>query len=80
MWAAHDVRIRHDGVKRLHHPEVGPLEPAYQSLDLPMADRAAHDLTVCTAEPGTASEDRLKLLTSLAALEPRAAEPTSDPH
>ncbi|MET9849136.1 hypothetical protein ACFZC6_26005 [Streptomyces ossamyceticus] len=28
MWAAHDVRIRHEGVKRLRHPEVGGLELA----------------------------------------------------
>ncbi|MFE4771547.1 hypothetical protein [Streptomyces sp. NPDC056713] len=30
-WAAHDVRIRHDGIKRLWHPEVGELELSYQS-------------------------------------------------
>ncbi|WP_244190489.1 hypothetical protein [Streptomyces caeruleatus] len=35
MWAAHDVRIRHEGIKRLQHPEVGLLELTYQSLDLP---------------------------------------------
>jgi hypothetical protein len=67
QWAAHDVRIRHDGIKRLHHPEVGDLELVYQSLDLPTSTRAVHDLTVYTAEPGTPSEDRLKLLASWAA-------------
>ncbi|WP_249161765.1 helix-turn-helix transcriptional regulator [Actinospica acidithermotolerans] len=66
-WAAHDVLMRHDGVKRLQHPEVGHLELTFQSLDLPLPGRAVHELIVYTAEPGTPSEDRLKLLTSWAA-------------
>ncbi|MBE1577700.1 helix-turn-helix transcriptional regulator [Amycolatopsis roodepoortensis] len=76
LWAAHDVRIRHDGVKRLRHPEVGELELTYRSLDLPVSQRAVHDLTLYTAEPGSTSEDRLKLLASLAATHTPAAEPT----
>ncbi|OMI84837.1 transcriptional regulator [Streptomyces sp. M1013] len=64
MWASHDVRIRHEGVKRLDHPEVGRLEMTFRSLDLPLPQRAVHDLIVYTAEPGTPSEDRLKLLAS----------------
>ncbi|MFJ2377175.1 hypothetical protein ACIOZL_31285 [Streptomyces sp. NPDC087769] len=35
-----------------------------------------HDLSLCTAEPGSTSEDRLKLLASLAATRSRAAEPS----
>lgn len=42
LWAAHDVLIRHDGIKRLRHPEVGHLELTFQSLDLP-----------CPADPCT---------------------------
>ena len=61
-WAAHDVLMRHDGVKRLQHPDVGHVELTFQSLDLPLPGRAVHDLVVYTAEPGSASEDRLKLL------------------
>ncbi|GGX68750.1 helix-turn-helix transcriptional regulator [Streptomyces minutiscleroticus] len=76
MWAALDVRIRHEGVKRLQHPEVGTLELTYQSLDLPVSQRAVHDLSLYTAEPGSTSEDRLRLLASLAATRSRAAEPT----
>ncbi|MFG2409553.1 helix-turn-helix transcriptional regulator [Streptomyces brevispora] len=76
MWAAHDVRIRHDGIKRLEHPEVGRLELTYQSLDLPTPNRTVHDLTLYTAEPGTPSEDRLKLLASLAATRSQETEPT----
>lgn len=67
MWAAHDVRIRHEGIKHLQHPEVGLLELTYQSLDLPMSQRAVHDLSLYTAEPGSTSEERLTLLASLAA-------------
>ncbi|WP_030903228.1 helix-turn-helix transcriptional regulator [Streptomyces sp. NRRL F-5126] len=69
QWAAHDVLMRHDGVKRLQHPDAGRLELAFHSLDLPLPlpGRAVHDLIVYTAEPGTASEDRLKLLAGEAA-------------
>ncbi|QUQ67026.1 helix-turn-helix transcriptional regulator [Kutzneria sp. CA-103260] len=76
LWAMHDVLIRHDGIKRLQHPDVGHLELTFQSLDLPLSGRAVHNLITYTAEPGTASEDRLKLLASWAATQSRAAEPT----
>ena len=78
-WAAHDVLMRHDGVKRLQHPDVGHLELTFQSLDLPLSDRAVHDLVTYTAEPGTASEDRLKVLAIWAATQSHAAEPTRPP-
>ncbi|MDT0615246.1 helix-turn-helix transcriptional regulator [Streptomyces lancefieldiae] len=64
MWASHDVRIRHEGTKRLNHPEVGRLEMTFRHLNLPLPQRAVHDLIIYTAEPGTPSEDRLKLLSS----------------
>ncbi len=76
QWAAHDVLMRHDGVKRLQHPDVGHLDLTFQSLDLPLPSRAVHDLIIYTAEPGTASEDRLRLLASWAATPSRAAQPT----
>ncbi|WP_129843738.1 helix-turn-helix transcriptional regulator [Streptomyces sp. RFCAC02] len=79
QWAAHDVLMRHDGVKRLQHPDVGPLEVTFQSLVLPLPGRAVHDLIIYTAEPGTASEDRLKLLTMWAATHPRTTHPTHSP-
>jgi hypothetical protein len=64
-WAAHDVRFHNTGVKRLHHPEVGELSLSYNRLDLP----ADHGLTIFTyaAEPGSRSEEALKLLGSWAA-------------
>ncbi|WP_280276392.1 helix-turn-helix transcriptional regulator [Nocardia wallacei] len=76
LWAAHDVLIRHDGIKRLQHPDVGHLELTFRDLELPLSGRAVHNLITYTAEPGTASEDRLKLLASWAATPSRAAEPT----
>ncbi|MFB9412452.1 helix-turn-helix transcriptional regulator [Dactylosporangium matsuzakiense] len=66
-WAAHDVLISHDGIKRLHHPEAGWLELTFQDLALPLPGRAVHNLVIYTAEPGSASEDRLKLLASWSA-------------
>jgi transcriptional regulator with XRE-family HTH domain len=66
-WAAHGVLSRHDGIKRLRHPEAGPLELTFQDLDLPLSGRALHNLMIYTAEPGTASEERLKLLASWSA-------------
>ncbi|WP_255346838.1 hypothetical protein [Amycolatopsis sp. ATCC 39116] len=71
------VLIRHDGTNRLRHPEVGHLDLTFQSLDLPLPGRAVHDLIIYTAEPGTASEDRLKLLASWAATRSRRAEPAT---
>ncbi|WP_326715067.1 hypothetical protein OG758_44240 [Streptomyces sp. NBC_01474] len=44
-----------------------------------MTNRTVHDLTLCTAEPGTTSEDRLKLLAGLAATQPHPAQPTEGP-
>lgn len=67
LWAAHDVRIHHGGVKTFNHPDAGPLELTYQPLDLPLSTQEAHSLTIYTAEPGSPDEDRLKVLSSLAA-------------
>ncbi|MFJ1456527.1 helix-turn-helix transcriptional regulator [Nocardia sp. N2S4-5] len=76
LWAAHDVVIRHGGIKRLQHPDVGDLELTFRDLELPLSGRAVHNLITYTAEPGTASEDRLKLLASWAATKSQAVEPT----
>ena len=66
-WAAHDVRIHHNGAKQFHHPVVGALDLGYCTLALPTADSADLRLTIYTAEPGSSSEDGLKLLASWAA-------------
>ncbi|MGO1910491.1 MAG: helix-turn-helix domain-containing protein [Corynebacterium sp.] len=64
-WAAHDVRHHRAGVKRINHPDVGDLELTYEAMDLP----ANPDWFMFgyTAEPGSPTEERLKLLGSLAA-------------
>jgi transcriptional regulator with XRE-family HTH domain len=66
-WAAHNVRLHHAGAKQFRHPAVGLLELVYHTLDLPSEDRGKLALTIYTAEPGTPSEDGLKLLASWAA-------------
>ena len=70
------MRIRHAGVKRFRHPAVGLLELTYQSLDLPLSAHAAHALAVYTAEPGTPSEDRFRLLASWSATPSPVTEPS----
>jgi transcriptional regulator with XRE-family HTH domain len=74
-WAQHNIRLHHAGIKRFHHPEVGNLELAYQSLPLSTSVQDAHTLTAYTAEPGSPSEDRLKLLASWVATH----DPTNTP-
>lgn len=64
-WANHNVRFHRTGVKRLHHPVVGDLELAYEAMELP-ADPGL-TMFAYTAEPSSASEERLKLLASWAA-------------
>jgi transcriptional regulator with XRE-family HTH domain len=78
-WAAHDVRIHHNGAKQFRHPVVGTLDLGYCTLALPAEDAADLRLTIYTAEPGSASEDGLKLLASWAATSTAvqtAGEPT----
>ncbi|MCT9089502.1 helix-turn-helix transcriptional regulator [Streptomyces sp. ASQP_92] len=68
LWAAHTVADKGHGVKRLRHPVVGELTLAYETLKLP----DAHDLSLVTfhAEPGSASEESLRLLGSWSAEQP----------
>ncbi|MFE1555737.1 helix-turn-helix domain-containing protein [Streptomyces sp. NPDC058734] len=63
-WAGHDVRQYHQGAKAIHHPVVGTLHLSYESLDLP-ADGLI--LFAYGAEPGSDSEDALRILASWAA-------------
>jgi transcriptional regulator with XRE-family HTH domain len=76
-WAAHEVRIHHNGVKQFRHPVVGALGLGYTTLDLPTADSPDLRLTIYTAEPGTASEDALKLLASWAATRATTESPSA---
>lgn len=73
LWGAHDVREHRTGLKSIHHPVVGDLDLTYQSMDL-ASDRGLQML-VFSAEPRSASHDRLQLLANWAT---SANAPTSD--
>jgi transcriptional regulator with XRE-family HTH domain len=61
-WAAHDVRLHHTGSKRFLHPVVGDLSVGFNATELP-ADPGL-TLTVYTAEPASASAEKMALLAS----------------
>ena len=64
-WAAHNVRFHRTGLKRIHHPVVGDLELSYEAMELPA--NPGWTMFAYTAESGSASDERLKLLASWAA-------------
>lgn len=64
-WAEHEVRLHHIGVKHFRHPAVGPLDLTFEAMALPA--ETGLTLTTYSAEPGTPSEDGLKLLASWSA-------------
>ncbi|MGW4945363.1 helix-turn-helix transcriptional regulator [Actinoplanes sp. NPDC004185] len=64
-WGAHNVRTHGTGVKTFHHHAVGDLELAYESMDL-RADPGL-TMTLYAAQPGSPTEDTLRLLASWAA-------------
>jgi hypothetical protein len=77
-WAAHNVRFHDAGVKHFHHPVVGELILSFNRLDL----AADHGLTIFTyaAEPGSRSDEALKLLGSWAAtVDPADSARATDP-
>lgn len=65
LWGAHDVRTHGAGTKRFHHPDVGELTLAYEEFAI--TAEPGHVLMVYTAEPGSPSAEKLRLLESLAA-------------
>ena len=72
-WGAHNVRHHGTGTKRFHHHAVGDLTLAYEGLE--MAAEPGLTLTIYTAEPGSPSEEGLRLLASWAATREAAAPP-----
>ena len=74
-WAAHNVRAHQTGPKRFHHPVVGDLTLTFEMLEL-TADPGLQILAY-SAEPGSASDDALKLLASWAATVEPATTPAS---
>jgi hypothetical protein len=77
-WGSHNVRHHGAGTKRFHHRVVGELVLAYEGLE--MAAEPGLTLTIYTAEPGSPSDERLRLLGSWAASQQteQAAQHTSD--
>lgn len=65
LWAAHDVRTHGAGTKRFVHPVVGELTLAYEELAL--TAEPGNVMLIYTAEPGSPSAERLRLLASWAA-------------
>jgi transcriptional regulator with XRE-family HTH domain len=64
-WAAHQVRFLDKAVKQFHHPVVGDLDLSFNKLDL--AADPGQTVFTYTAEPGSRSDEALKLLASWAA-------------
>jgi transcriptional regulator with XRE-family HTH domain len=62
LWATHDVKEKSHGVKRLHHPLVGPLTLSFETFRLP--DDGEQAMVTYHAEPGSASAEALRLLAS----------------
>jgi hypothetical protein len=75
-WAAHNVRFHNTGVKHFHHPVVGDLHLAYNRLDV--AADPGLTLVTYSAEPGSRTEDALKLLGSWAATADAESERVTD--
>jgi transcriptional regulator with XRE-family HTH domain len=65
LWATHNVRLHTKGEKRFNHPVVGELELSYNRIE-PAADPGL-TIVAYTAEPGSRSEEALRLLASWAA-------------
>ncbi|WP_348789899.1 helix-turn-helix transcriptional regulator [Leifsonia sp. NPDC080035] len=68
LWGAHDVRTHGAGTKRFRHPVVGELTLAYEEFAI--TAEPGHVMLVYTAEPGSPSAERLRLLASWAAAQP----------
>lgn len=64
-WSAHNVRFHRSGTKRIHHPDVGDLEFTFEGLELP--DQPGWTMYAYTCVAGSATEERVRLLASLAA-------------
>jgi transcriptional regulator with XRE-family HTH domain len=66
-WGAHDVRNHTTGLKHFNHPVVGPIDLAYDSLDVRSTGDEPLVLTAYTAATGSAADEKLRMLASWAA-------------
>ncbi|WP_369252749.1 helix-turn-helix transcriptional regulator [Streptomyces sp. R41] len=65
LWADHQVKEKTYGAKRMTHPVVGELIMPYETLTV--SGEPDQMLVVYTPEPGSQTEERLRLLASWAA-------------
>lgn len=72
-WGAHNVRHHASGEKVFRHPVVGELRMIYEAME-PMG-QAGLNFLIYSAEPGSPTEERLRLLASWAATAEHAATP-----
>jgi transcriptional regulator with XRE-family HTH domain len=63
LWARQDVRQKTSGLALFDHPQVGPLDLHYRALLMP---EMRQSIVVYQAEPGSKSEEGLRLLSTLA--------------
>jgi transcriptional regulator with XRE-family HTH domain len=63
LWARQDVKHKTTGTSLLGHPEAGPLELHYEKLLVP--GTGGQTLVTYHAQPGSASEERLRLLAGM---------------
>jgi transcriptional regulator with XRE-family HTH domain len=74
-WGAHNVRFHRSGVKHMHHPLVGDLELNFEAMEL-TADPGLL-VNIYSAEPGTKSEESLRILGSWSAAGDHAGDTTA---
>jgi MmyB-like transcription regulator ligand binding domain len=65
LWARQDVKHKTTGTSLFNHPQVGPLELNYEKLLIPGSGLQA--LVTYHAQPGSESEEHLRLLASISA-------------
>ena len=77
LWARQDVKHKSTGTSLFNHPQVGPLELGYERLLIPGSDMQA--LVTYHAQPGSDSEERLRLLASITSTAPGPDTPVRPP-
>ncbi|MEV7062452.1 helix-turn-helix transcriptional regulator [Streptomyces collinus] len=77
LWAAHDVKEKSYGVKRMRHPLVGELALSFETFRL--VDESEQSLITYHAEAGTPSAEALRLLASWGADATRSGTRASAP-
>lgn len=74
-WGAHNVRRHGSGTKDFRHHAVGDLTLSYEGLEL--TAEPGLSFLIYTAEPGSPSDERLRLLASLS-VSPASLPPVRD--